>query len=63
MDYTAVVDQAVKQFYADGNNEVHTWLLRVQASPEAWTFVWELLDPSKVRSYFNSYFISSNNFN
>ncbi|XP_031829662.1 importin-13-like protein cdm isoform X2 [Nomia melanderi] len=47
MDYTAVVDQAVKQFYADGNNEVHTWLLRVQASPEAWTFVWELLDPSK----------------
>ncbi|XP_078043776.1 importin-13-like protein cdm [Augochlora pura] len=47
MDYTAVVDQAVKQFYADGNNEVHLWLLQVQTSPEAWTFVWELLAPSK----------------
>lgn len=49
MDYATVVDQAVKQFYAQGNNEVHTWLLQIQASPEAWTFVWELLDPSKVR--------------
>lgn len=48
MDYTTVVEQAVRQFYAEGNNEVHSWLLRVQASPEAWTFVWELLDPSKV---------------
>ncbi|XP_076181025.1 importin-13-like protein cdm isoform X2 [Ptiloglossa arizonensis] len=47
MDYTTVVEQAVRQFYAEGNNEVHSWLLRVQASPEAWTFVWELLDPSK----------------
>lgn len=53
MDYTAVVDQAVKQFYADGNNEIHTWLLRVQGSPEAWTFVWELLDPSKVYCSFS----------
>ncbi|XP_076757498.1 importin-13-like protein cdm [Xylocopa sonorina] len=49
MDYATVIDQAVKQFYAEGNNEVHSWLLRVQASPEAWTFVWELLDPSKSR--------------
>ncbi|XP_053989095.1 importin-13 [Hylaeus volcanicus] len=47
MDYTTVVEQAVKQFYAEGNNEVHSWLIRVQASPEAWTFVWDLLDPSK----------------
>ncbi|XP_034190209.1 importin-13-like protein cdm isoform X1 [Osmia lignaria lignaria] len=47
MDYATVIDQAVKQFYAEGNNEVHSWLLRVQTSPEAWTFVWELLDSSK----------------
>nr|XP_003702479.1 PREDICTED: importin-13 [Megachile rotundata]XP_012138788.1 PREDICTED: importin-13 [Megachile rotundata] len=47
MDYATVIDQAVKQFYAEGNNEVHSWLLRVQTSPEAWTFVWQLLDPSK----------------
>lgn len=51
MDYATVIDQAVKQFYAEGNNDVHSWLLRVQASPEAWTFVWELLDPSKVHKY------------
>lgn len=48
MDYATVIDQAVKQFYAEGNNEVHSWLLWVQTSPEAWTFVWELLDSSKV---------------
>lgn len=48
MDYATIVDQAIKQFYAAGNNEAHTWLLQVQASPEAWTFVWQLLDPSKV---------------
>lgn len=52
MDYATVIDQAVKQFYAEGNNDVHAWLLRVQASPEAWTFVWELLDPSKVYEIF-----------
>ena len=49
MEYATVIDQAVKQFYAEGNNDVHSWLLRVQSSPEAWTFVWELLGPSKVR--------------
>ncbi|KAG7212278.1 hypothetical protein KM043_012606 [Ampulex compressa] len=47
MDYANVVDQAVKQFYAEGNNEAHSWLLQVQASSEAWTFVWQLLDSSK----------------
>ncbi|XP_043259180.1 importin-13-like isoform X1 [Colletes gigas] len=47
MDYVTVVEHAVRQLYMEGNNDVHSWLLRVQASPEAWTFVWELLDPSK----------------
>ncbi|XP_076652967.1 importin-13-like protein cdm [Halictus rubicundus] len=47
MDYTTVIDQAVKQFYSDGNNDVHLWLLQVQTSPQAWTFVWELLQPSR----------------
>lgn len=47
MDYATIVDQAVKQFYVAGNNEAHSWLLQVQASPEAWNFVWLLLDPSK----------------
>lgn len=47
MDYANVVDEAIKQFYAGGNNETHNWLLQVQASPEAWRFAWQLLDPSK----------------
>ncbi|XP_060830176.1 importin-13 [Bombus pascuorum] len=49
MDYASVIDQAVKQFYAEGNNDVHSWLLKVQTSPEAWTFVWDLLHSSKSR--------------
>lgn len=66
MDYATVIDQAVKQFYAEGNNDVHAWLLRVQASPEAWTFVWELLDPSKVYEIFfflckYKYLVKNNN--
>ncbi|KAL6260843.1 hypothetical protein P5V15_008368 [Pogonomyrmex californicus] len=47
MDYATIVDDAVRQFYSAGNNEAHSWLLRVQTSPEAWHFVWQLLDPSK----------------
>ncbi|EFN68181.1 Importin-13 [Camponotus floridanus] len=47
MDYATVVDDAIKQFYSMGNDEAHSWLLQVQASPEAWHFVWQLLDPSK----------------
>ncbi|XP_012226434.1 importin-13 isoform X2 [Linepithema humile] len=47
MDYATVVDNAVKQFYSAGNNEAHSWLLQVQTSPEAWHFVWHLLEPSK----------------
>lgn len=48
MDYATIIDDAVRQFYSAGNNEAHSWLLQVQASPEAWQFVWQLLDPSKV---------------
>ncbi|XP_066597929.1 importin-13 [Prorops nasuta] len=47
MDHAVKVEQAIKQFYATGNNEIHNWLLQVQASPEAWEFVWLLLGPSK----------------
>jgi len=48
MDYATIVDDAVRQFYSAGSNEAHSWLLQVQTSPEAWHFVWQLLDPSKV---------------
>ncbi|XP_003423892.1 importin-13 isoform X1 [Nasonia vitripennis] len=47
MDHATAVENAVKRFYASGDNDTHAWLLQAQASPEAWTFVWQLLDPSK----------------
>lgn len=48
MDHATAVENAVKRFYASGDNDSHAWLLQAQASPEAWTFVWHLLDSSKV---------------
>jgi len=48
MDYVTAVEAAVKQFYSVGNNEAHSWLLQMQASAEAWQFIWQLLEPSKV---------------
>ncbi|XP_058808570.1 importin-13 [Phymastichus coffea] len=47
MDNATAVENAVKRFYASGDNEAHTWLLQVQNSPEAWSFLWQLLDSSK----------------
>ncbi|KAJ8687571.1 hypothetical protein QAD02_023365 [Eretmocerus hayati] len=47
MDHATAVEEAVKKFYLSGDNEVHAWLLQAQASQEAWTFVWQLLDSSK----------------
>lgn len=46
------LERAVTQFYhsdASLQAQAHQWLTAVQASPEAWCFVWELLQPSKVR--------------
>ena len=48
MDYAVIVENAVNRFFAAGENEAHLWLLQVQASPEAWSFVWHLLTPTKV---------------
>ncbi|XP_041359281.1 importin-13-like [Gigantopelta aegis] len=50
MDYSAAnVEQAVLQFYCNGNlhPEVHQWLTRAQISPQAWTFCWDLVQPDK----------------
>ena len=48
MDYAVIVENAVNRFFAAGESEAHSWLLQVQASPEAWSFVWQLLVPTKV---------------
>ncbi|XP_014226854.1 importin-13 [Trichogramma pretiosum] len=49
MDQTQTlnIEDALKTFYASGNNEAHSWLVRLQESQEAWSLVWKLLDSSK----------------
>jgi hypothetical protein len=52
MEFTAEnLECAVVQFYhtdAAMQAHAHHWLTAAQASPEAWCFVWQLLQPSKV---------------
>lgn len=53
MEVTArEVEDAVNQFYENpnGKTEVHTWLTQAQHSTHAWSFAFQLLDPSKVTS-------------
>ncbi|KAL1494258.1 hypothetical protein ABEB36_009882 [Hypothenemus hampei] len=51
MEYTVEnLEQAVAVFYrteAQQQAEAHQWLTKAQNSPQAWSFVWELLDPQK----------------
>ena len=45
---TANVEAAVIQFYSAGNSpETHQWLTSAQMSSSAWSFSFELIDPSK----------------
>lgn len=52
MEYTAHnLEYAVSVFYNGEQEErakAHAWLTTAQRVPEAWNFVWELLQPSKV---------------
>ncbi|XP_015523751.1 importin-13 isoform X1 [Neodiprion pinetum] len=47
MDRALTVEEAVMRFYATGTSETHSWLLQIQASFEAWSFVWDLIEPTK----------------
>ncbi|CAH2075140.1 unnamed protein product, partial [Iphiclides podalirius] len=51
MEYTAQnLEYAVSVFYNGEQQErvkAHTWLTQAQRAPEAWNFVWELLQPHK----------------
>lgn len=45
------LERAVSQFYhtdASLQAQAHQWLTSAQSSPNAWCFVWELLQPCKV---------------
>lgn len=52
MEYTAQnLEYAVSVFYNGEQAErarAHSWLTAAQRVPEAWNFVWELLQPNKV---------------
>lgn len=56
MEFTSEnLEQAVTQFYhtdASMQAQAHQWLTSAQTSPNAWSFVWELLQPCKVTSIF-----------
>ncbi|KAK9501148.1 hypothetical protein O3M35_002242 [Rhynocoris fuscipes] len=44
------VERALAQFYHTNSTlqaEAHQWLTAVQSSPNAWAFVWELLQPNR----------------
>lgn len=47
MEYTSEnLEKAVTLFYQQA--QAHQWLTEAQNSPQAWSFVWELLNPHKV---------------
>lgn len=55
MDTTQIdiktLEQAVTVFYRSGSqmqSAAHDWLTKAQLSPNAWSFVWELMQIEKV---------------
>lgn len=52
MDFSAAnLERAVCQFYQSDTTtqaQAHQWLTAAKISPQAWGFVWELLQPQKV---------------
>lgn len=50
------LEEAVTVFYRSGSQQqtanhsaAHDWLTRAQCSPQAWSFVWDLMQIGKVR--------------
>lgn len=46
------LEEAVNVFYRSGAQQqlaAHDWLTKVQLSPQAWSFVWDLMQLGKVR--------------
>lgn len=54
MEYTVEnLEKAVTLFYrseAGQQAEAHQWLTEAQNSQQAWSFVWDLLHPSRVNN-------------
>lgn len=50
------LEEAVTVFYRSGAQQqsaAHDWLNKVQLSPQAWSFVWDLMQLGKVRRIFD----------
>lgn len=43
------IETAVTEFYKGHVAGTQQWLKEAQMSPDAWTFIWELLQPTKVK--------------
>lgn len=46
-----LLEEAVAVFYRSGTQQqsaAHDWLLKAQLSPQAWSFVWDLMQLGKV---------------
>lgn len=60
MAYTAQnLEHAVSVFYSSEHSEraeAHKWLTAAQRCPEAWSFVWELLQSQKVNIPMSAHF-------
>lgn len=49
------LEEAVGVFYTSGSvqhAQAHDWLTKVQTSPQAWSFVWDLMKPEKVNTIY-----------
>lgn len=49
------LEEAVTVFYRSGSQQqsaAHDWLTKVQLSPQAWSFVWDLMQLGKVTPLF-----------
>lgn len=57
------LEDAVTVFYRSGSEQqsaAHDWLTKVQLSPQAWSFVWDLMELGKVRLVFDPVSVSIN---
>lgn len=63
MEYTAEnLEKVVTLFYrseAGQQAQAHQWLTEAQNSPQAWSFVWELLQPHRVIILYTFNYIAS----
>lgn len=70
MDTTQIdiktLEEAVTVFYRSGSqmqSAAHDWLTKAQVSPNAWSFVWELMQIEKVTKILPLFFFNQTTLN